>query len=349
MSKDVPGIKMDSLLAWFRANVAQVDDLEARLIGHGRSNLTYKLEAPDGRAWVLRRPPLSHVQPTAHDMAREFRVLSALKDTDVPVPRPLAFCGDPEVIGAQFYVMQFVDGFVPSNPQEVARRYDESQRRRMAEELVDNLVRLHAIRPDEVGLSDFGRPQGYLARQVRRFSEQWQRIKYREVPELDELCRRLNSFTLPESDHSIVHGDYRLDNAILDQEGHIIAILDWEMATLGDPLADVGMLRMYWARGEDEALRVAAGGLTALPGFPSWEEVAQRYAERSGRDLVNLDYYIVLAHFKLAVILENMYARYLAGGTVGEGFELVGEQAINLARRGLEIANRSNMPQLRGA
>ncbi|MCS7277057.1 MAG: phosphotransferase family protein [Dehalococcoidia bacterium] len=348
MGKDVPGIKMDNLVAWFRANVAEVQDLEARLIGHGRSNLTYKLEAPDGRAWVLRRPPLSHVQPTAHDMAREFRVLSALKDTEVPVPRPLAFCGDAEVIGAQFYIMEFVDGFVPSNPQEVARRYDEAQRRRMAEELIDDLVKLHAIRPDEVGLSDFGRPEGYLARQVRRFSEQWQRIKYREVPELDELCRRLNSFTMPESDHSIVHGDYRLDNAILDEQGHIIAILDWEMATLGDPLADLGMLRMYWARGEDDALRVAAGGLTALPGFPSWEEVAQRYAQKSGRDLVNLDYYIVLAHFKLAVILENMYARYLAGGTVGEGFELVGEQAINLARRGLEVANRSNMPQLRG-
>jgi aminoglycoside phosphotransferase (APT) family kinase protein len=349
MGKDVPGIKMDSLVAWFRANVAEVEDLDARLIGHGRSNLTYKLEAPDGRAWVLRRPPLSHVQPTAHDMAREFRVLSALKDTDVPVPRPLAFCGDNEVIGAQFYIMEFVDGFVPSNPQEVARRYDEGQRRLMAEELVDNLVRLHAIRPEEVGLGDFGRPQGYLARQVRRFSEQWQRIKYREVPELDELCRRLNSFTMPESDHSIVHGDYRLDNAILDPQGHMIAILDWEMATLGDPLADVGMLRMYWARGEDEALRVAAGALTALPGFPTWDEVAERYARRSGRDLSNLDYYIVLAHFKLAVILENMYARYLAGGTVGEGFETVGEQAINLARRGLHIADQSSMPQLRGA
>ena len=344
MGKDVPGIKMDSLVAWFRANVAEVEDLDARLIGHGRSNLTYKLEAPDGRAWVLRRPPLSHVQPTAHDMAREFRVLSALKDTDVPVPRPLAFCGDNEVIGAQFYIMEFVDGFVPSNPQEVARRYDEGQRRLMAEELVDNLVRLHAIRPEEVGLGDFGRPQGYLARQVRRFSEQWQRIKYREVPELDELCRRLNSFTMPESDHSIVHGDYKLGNTILDADGHIVAIVDWEMSTLGDPLMDLGFLYLNWV-GDEEG---AASRLSALPGYPTWDEIARRYAARSGRDLLNFDYYVVLNHFKLAVILENMYARYLAGGTVGEGFESIGERALEAARRGLALADRSDLPALRG-
>jgi len=347
MGKDVPGIVMTKLVPWFRAHVAEVDDLEAQLIGHGRSNLTYRLT--DGqRSWVLRRPPLSHVQPTAHDMGREFRVLSALKDTKVPVPRPLAFCDDPEVLGVQFYIMEYVDGFVPSNPQEVARRYDEAQRRRMAHELVDILVELHALRPHEVGLGDFGRPQGYLARQVRRFTEQWQRIRFRDVPELDELCRRLNSFTMTESDHSIVHGDYRLDNAIVDGEGRIIAILDWEMSTLGDPLADLGLLRMYWAEREEEGLRVAAGAVTALPGFPKWEEVAQRYAQKSGRDLSKLDFYVVLAHFKLSVILENMYARYLAGGTVGEGFETVGDTAIALARRGLEIADRSGMPELWG-
>ena len=349
MGRDVPGIKVEGLLPWFRANVAEVEDLEARLItGQGFSNLTYKLESPDGRAWVLRRPPLSHVQPTAHDMAREFRVLSALKDTDVPVPRPLAFCPHPEVIGAQFYIMQFVDGFVPSNPQEVARRYDQAQRRRMAEELIDDLVKLHAIRPDEVGLSDFGRPQGYLARQVRRFSEQWQRIKYREVPELDELCRRLNSFTLPESDHAIVHGDYKLGNVLVDGAGHIIAILDWEMATLGDPLMDLGFLCLSWS-GLGQAEDDGEGEPAATAGFPSWEEVLQRYAERSNRAVQALDYYVVLNHFKLAVILENMYARYLGGGTVGEGFEAIGERALQVARRGLEWAHRSSLPELRGA
>ena len=345
ITREIPGIRMEGLLAWFRANVAEVEDLQVRVItGQGFSNLTYKLEAPDGRAWVLRRPPLSHVQPTAHDMAREFRVLSALKDTDVPVPRPLAFCGENEVIGAQFYIMEFVDGFVPSNPQEVARRYDEGQRRLMAEELVDNLVRLHAIRPEEVGLGDLGRPQGYLARQVRRFSEQWQRIKYREVPELDELCRRLNSFTMPESDHSIVHGDYKLGNTILDAYGHIVAIVDWEMSTLGDPLMDLGFLYLNWV-GDQEG---AAGRLSALPGYPTWDEIAHHYAERSGRDLRNFDYYVVLNHFKLAVILENMYARYLAGGTVGEGFESIGERALATARRGLALADRSDLPALRG-
>jgi len=347
MIGDVPGIVMAKLLPWFRAKVADVDHLEAQIIGHGRSNLTYKLTCRD-RSWVLRRPPLSHIQPTAHDMGREFRVLSALKDSKVPVPRPIAYCDDLEVLGVHFYVMEYVDGFVPANAPEVAHRYREDQRRMMADELIDILVELHAIRPGEVGLEDFGRPQGYLARQVRRFTEQWQRIRYRDVPELDELCRRLNSFTMEESDHSIVHGDYRLDNAILDPQGHIIAILDWEMATLGDPLADMGLLRMYWAEREGEGLEVGSAAVTALPGFPTWEEVAQRYAEKSGRDLSRLDYYVVLAHFKLSVILENMYARFLAGGTVGEGFERIGDQAIFLARRGLEIANKSQMPQLRG-
>ncbi len=347
MAEDVPGIVMANLLPWFREHVAPVQELRASLIGHGRSNLTYRLDG-DGQSWVLRRPPLSHVQPTAHDMSREYRVLSAIKDTAVPAPRPLAFCGDPEVIGAPFYVMTYVKGFVPANPKEVAQRYDEAQRRRMGEQLVDVLATLHALRPDEIGLGDFGRPQGYLARQVKRFTEQWQRIRFRDIPELDELCRRLNQITMEESDHAIVHGDYRLDNAIVDEEGNIIAVLDWEMATLGDPLADVGMLRMYWARGVDQELSVAGVTVTSLPGFPTWDEVAQRYAEKSGRDLSQLDYYVVLGHFKLAVILENMYARYLGGGTVGEGFETIGDQVLVLARRGLRIANQSSFAPLRG-
>ena len=349
----VPGVDLERLLPWFRANVAPVSELSAELIGHGRSNLTYRVSGGGGH-WVLRRPPLSHVQPTAHDMKREFRVISALKGTDVPVPEAIALCEDAEVNGAPFYVMEYVEGLVPTDSAEVARRFDEGQRRRIGEELVDVLVRLHSIRPGDVGLEAFGRPQGYVERQVRRFTEQLGRAKTRELPELEELARRLAAAMPPEADAGIVHGDYRLDNAILSDDGHIAAVLDWEMATLGDPLADLGILRMYWPDRDAEGISVPVGGsvVMTLPGFPTWDEAAAMYAERSGRDLSNLDFFTVLGHFKLAVILENMHARYLAGTAVGAGFEgfgeHIGEYALSLGRRGLAIADGSSMAALRG-
>ncbi len=349
MPDSVPGLNFEGLLPWFRANVAPVDELSAALIGHGRSNLTYRIEA-GGRSWVLRRPPLSHVQPTAHDMGREFRILSALAPTDFPAPKPIAFCDDPNVNGPPFYVMQYVEGFIAVDATEVARRFDETQRRRIGEELVDVLVRLHSFVPEELGLADFGRPQGYLERQVRRFANQLQEIRYRDTPELDELARRLASAIPPERTAGIVHGDYRLDNAILDAEGHIIAVLDWEMCTLGDSLADVGILRMYWPD-RDDLTRIPTIGGTAvmtLPGFPTWHEAMARYQGKTAYDLSNLDFYIVLAHFKLGVILENMHRRFLGGGTVGAGFELIGQQALVLARRGLEIADASSVSGLWG-
>ncbi|TET99378.1 MAG: phosphotransferase family protein, partial [Dehalococcoidia bacterium] len=339
------------LVPWFRANVAPVDDLSAEVIGHGRSNITYRVRA-DGQEWVLRRPPLSHVQPTAHDMKREFRVISALADSEVPVPRTFALCEDLAVNDAPFYIMEYVQGMVPLDSAEFARRFDEAQRRRIADQLIDILVHLHSVVPADVGLGDFGRPEGYLERQVRRFTEQLARAKTRELPELEDLARRLAAALPAETDATIVHGDYRLDNAILDERGRIVAILDWEMATLGDPLADIGLLMMYWAD-RDELDRLAAPGIasaavTALPGFPTRDEAAARYAERSGRDLSNRDFYTVLAHFKLAVILENMHARFLAGGTVGAGFEVIGQQVLLLTRRGLEIADKSSVAALRG-
>jgi aminoglycoside phosphotransferase (APT) family kinase protein len=358
MSEQVPGVDLEKLRPWFAERVARVGapstalraGLSATIIGHGRSNLTYRIDA-DGQSWVLRRPPLSHVQPTAHDMAREFRVISALADTEVPVPRTYALCDDASVIGAPFYVMEYVDGLVPVNPQEVERRFDEEQRRRLGEELIDTLAALHAIEPASVGLGDFGKPQGYIERQVRRFREQHERIRQRDVPELDELARRLPKAIPLESDAAIVHGDYRLDNSIVSADGHIAAVLDWEMSTLGDPLADLGILRMYWRDRDADARLVAQvgnAGVITLPGFPTWQEAAQRYEAKSGRDLSGLDFYIVLAHFKLAVILENMYQRFLAGGTVGGGFETIGDQAVVLAKSGLLVAERSEVAALRG-
>jgi len=340
------GLDLERLLPWFREHVASVDKLSAQVIGHGRSNITYRLKNADA-SWVLRRPPLSHVQATAHDMGREFRILSALAPTGFPAPRPIALCEDTSVNDAQFYIMEYVDGLVPVDPNEVAGRFTEADRQRMGEELIDVLVRLHAFVPSEIGLDGFGKPQGYLERQVRRFSQQLEDIRYRETPELDELSRRLARSIPPERVPGIVHGDYRLDNAILDDDGHIIAVLDWEMCTLGDSLADLGLLCMYWGRGSTQEVAIGGTAVLSLPGFPTWEEAAARYVEKSGHDLSNLDFYTVLAFFKLGVILENMYKRFLGGGTVGAGFEIIGRQAVVLGQGGLDVADASSIVTLR--
>jgi aminoglycoside phosphotransferase (APT) family kinase protein len=344
-----PGLDLARVLPWFREHVEAVDSLTGRVVGHGRSNITYRLE-DDGRSWVLRRPPLSHVQATAHDMGREFRILSALAPTGFPAPKPIALCDDVSVNDAPFYIMEYVDGFIPVDPNEVKRRFHESARRKIGEELIDVLVQLHAFVPSEIGLDGFGKPQGYLERQVRRFSQQLESIRSpdRDTKELDELARRLPKAIPPERAPGIVHGDYRLDNAILDDEGHIIAVLDWEMCTLGDSMADLGVLQMYWSRGSSQEIAIAGTPVMALEGFPTWEEAAARYSEKSGHDLEGIDFYFVLAHFRLGVILENMHRRFLAGGTVGPGFELIGDNATLLGQRGLAIADASTIEALRG-
>ena len=351
MPDAVPGITFETLLPWFREHVADVPSLQAEVIGHGRSNLTYRLSAM-GQQWVLRRPPLSHVLPTAHDMKREFRVISALEGTKVPVPHAIALCEDTAVNGAPFYIMSFVEGIVPTDPQDTARRFDEATLGRMGEELIDTLVELHALKPEAVGLGDLGKAQGFVTRQVRRFTGQIAQSKTRDTPELDELARRLGAAIPPESDAAIVHGDYRLDNCVIDEGGRIAAVLDWEMATLGDPLTDLGMQVMYWADsepgGHPNAPGIASGSVTALPGFLKRSAAIKRYAERSGRDLSKLDFYVALAYFKLAVILEGINARYLEGGTVGAGFEGIAAQATGLARNGLAVANASEIAGLRG-
>jgi aminoglycoside phosphotransferase (APT) family kinase protein len=337
MSDKVPGIDFERLTPWFREHVSPVGELSATVVGHGRSNITYRIEA-DGKEWVLRRPPLSHVLPTAHDMKREFRVISALEGTDVAVPHAIALCEDTSVNDAPFYIMSFVRGMVPADAQAFAAKYPESMRRTIGEGLVDTLVALHAVDPANVGLSDFGRPQGFVERQVRRFSSQIeQNAKGGEGPELQELARRLQAAVPAESgDFTIVHGDYRIDNCVLADDGRIAAVLDWEMATLGDPLTDLGLKFMYWADTESGTnTGVSSNSVTALPGFMKRSEAIERYAKKSGRDLTILDFYVVLAHFKLAVIVAGIYARFLEGGT-------------NLTRAGLAMASRSNIAALRG-
>jgi aminoglycoside phosphotransferase (APT) family kinase protein len=344
------GVDLPKLTAYFADHVpgASADrPLTATLIAGGRSNLTYSLTDGEHR-WVLRRPPLGHVLPTAHDMAREHRVLSALAPTDVPVPRTYALCEDVEVNGAPFYVMEQVDGVVYRDPGALAG-LSETDARRVSDELVDVLAAIHAVDYEAVGLGDFGRPDGYLERQVRRWGEQWERSKTQELPAVDELARRLRN-ALPESGApAIVHGDYRLDNTMMapDDPGRIVAVLDWEMSTLGDPLADLGLFLLYWGQADAQVIATGAA-IDSHAGFATRDEIVDRYARVSGRAVDALDWYVVFASYKLAIIVEGINARFRMGKTVGEGFEAMGDMVAGLVHRALEQADASSIPALRG-
>jgi aminoglycoside phosphotransferase (APT) family kinase protein len=346
-----PGIEPAALAGFFAARVPGGDaPLAFRLIGDGRSNLTYLVEG-GGRRWVLRRPPLGHVLPTAHDMAREHRVMLALADTDVPVPRPLALCEDAALLGAPFYVMEHRPGVVLEEalPPDWAGSPDACRRISLA--LVDALARLHAVDFRAVGLADFGRPDGYLERQVRRWGQQWERSKTRPLPELDALAARLAAALPASPAPAIVHGDFRLGNLALDpvDSGRVVAIYDWEMATLGDPLADLGYTLIWWAEaGDTEMRRDRRMALTAAPGFLSRRELSEAYARASGRGVGAVEFYQVLALYKLAIISEGILARHLQGKTVGEGFDGYESQTAALARRALAIADASQDLKLRG-
>jgi aminoglycoside phosphotransferase (APT) family kinase protein len=329
MSPDPPGVDSAALRAYLDAERPGLVNgvLSAELIMGGRSNLTYVVS--DGEAeWVLRRPPLGHVLATAHDMSREFRVLSALAGSPVPVPGTVLLCTDESVLGAPFYLMERVEGTVYRSAQETAALSAEKARE-LSFTLVDVLAALHGVDVHAVGLQDFGHPDGYLRRQVRRWRGQLERSRSREVPGIDALADRLDAAVPDSRDATVLHGDYRLDNVIVGGDGAIAAVLDWEMSTLGDPLADVGLLLVYW-----ETLSAQAG-VTASNGFASAEEVARHYAERTGRDLSAMDWYVALGFYKLAVVAEGIYYRHTQGKTVGEGFERFATMPATLVERGL--------------
>jgi aminoglycoside phosphotransferase (APT) family kinase protein len=329
-AKDPPGLDTGALREYLNREHPGLDDgpLHAEVLPGGRSNLTYEVSGRS-RRWVLRRPPLGHVLATAHDMAREFRVLSALSGSPVPVPRTLLLCRDEAVLGAPFYLMEKVEGTVYRTARDTAALTPE-RARELALRLVDVLALLHAVDIDAVGLSDFGRPQGYLDRQVRRWRGQYEKSRSRDVPGVDELADLLAA-TVPHSrDAAILHGDYRLDNVIVGDDGDIAAVLDWEMSTLGDPLADVGLLLVYWD---------ASSGMDSVSmanGFPSGVEVAGHYARVTGRDLSELDWYTALGFYKLAVVAEGIYFRHSQGKTVGEGFERFAGMPAVLVEQGLK-------------
>ncbi|GAA4520952.1 MULTISPECIES: phosphotransferase family protein [Nonomuraea] len=332
----VPGIDRPRLFAWMGRHAPDAGEpLSVSLISGGRSNLTYLIETGERRV-VLRRPPLGHVLPTAHDMAREWRVISALAPTPVPVPGPVAFCADEDVIGAPFYLMEYVEGAAVRGREELGDLPPEGTRR-LSERLAEVLAAIHAVDYREAGLDGFGRPDGYLARQVERWCKQWERSKTEERPDFDRLAERLRRRVPAHSDGTLVHGDYRLDNTLvrLGPEPEIRAVVDWEMSTLGDPLADLGLTLTYWqdAGDEERAGIPVAGDVTAAPGFLNAAEFAAHYAKVSGRDTAELGFYVALGNFKLAVIVEGIHARFRQGKTVGEGFERIGGAVPTLIAR----------------
>ncbi|WP_405769858.1 phosphotransferase family protein [Streptomyces sp. NBC_00080] len=331
-----PGLDLDRLRALLeRERPGLVDGpLTGRLIEGGRSNLTYAVS--DGTAkWVVRRPPLGHVLATAHDMRREHRVISALHPTSVPVPRPVLLCEDPDneaAPGAPFYVMEFVEGTPYRTADELAP-LGERRTRDAILSLADTLVELHAVDPAAVGLADFGRPEGFLDRQLRRWGKQLDASRSRDLPGIDELHAALGR-GLPHSPApAVVHGDYRLDNVLIGTDDTIRAILDWEMSTLGDPLTDLGLLVMYSVPLELPNSPIST--TASAPGHPSPAELVERYATRSGRDVSAVSWYTAFAWFKLAVILEGIHYRYTLGQTVGRGFDRIGELVPVFIEHGL--------------
>jgi aminoglycoside phosphotransferase (APT) family kinase protein len=329
-----PGLDLAALHAYLSGHVpGYTGQIAARLLAGGKSNLTYRLS--DGvHEWVLRRPPLGPLTPSAHDMAREYRVVAALGATDVPVAPAVHLCEDPSVLGVPFAITGFVAGRVVQSAEEAATLGPAGQRG-CGLELMDRLAQLHAVDPGAVGLDGFGRAEGYLERQVRRWSDQWTRVRTRDVPEPLELARRLRASLPARSDRAIVHGDFRLDNVILAADDTTVrAIVDWEMATLGDPLADLAMALVYWDPLTEPVLGVRHIRAVAND-FPDAGAMAARYAERSGRAVDGLDFHVALACYKLAVIAEGIHQRYVAGATVGDGFSTVGAAVMPLLHAGL--------------
>ena len=324
------GIDVAKVEAWLNANIEGAHGpYTYSLIAGGRSNLTFHVSDSRGLQMVLRRPPLGHVLATAHDMAREHRIISAVGKTNVPVPKTLGVCIDDSVNGAPFYVMSYVAGVVLDSP-EKGELLPEHLRTTTSEHLIDVLADLHSVDIDEVGLGNLAKREGYVERQVKRWSTQWVNSKTRELPAIEEVARLLAANIPVQKDVCIAHGDFRFGNCLVDTSiGRISGVLDWELCTLGDPLADLGYIGVYWTNPGLPNKR--ANDPSGLSGFPTYEHLVERYAQRTGRDVSNIGYYRAFSSFRLAVISEGVYARYLHGA--------MGDQDIDLAPMKLGTEN----------
>ena len=336
MSNDLPHGLSPAVIPWLEANIAGAKaPFNFTMIAGGHSNLTFGVVDANGRKYVLRRPPLGHVLASAHDMGREHRIIAALSKSNVPVAPALGFCDDPAVNDAPFYVMSFVDGHVIRDVEAASRILSVPARLRASESIVDTMAAIHAVDLSAVGLDTLGKHEGYIARQLKRWYGQWNAQKTRDLPAVDRVHDELMKRIPEQGPATIVHGDYRLDNCMVDDNGNVVAVLDWEICTLGDPLADLGLLMVYWTGPGDEE-SAWAGAQTTAEGFLNRRDLAERYAKVSGRDISNIDFYVAFAFWKLACILEGVYARYL-GGALGarsaEELEPFNQQVVAAAAK----------------
>ncbi len=312
----IKGIDAEKVTQYFEREVEGAKGpLEFELITGGHSNLTYKVTDALGQRYVLRRPPTGAVIATAHDMAREHRIISAVAKTNVPVPPALALCEDESVNDAPFYVMAYVDGLVLEDAKMTEASFDEPARMQLGLEVIDVLAALHCVDPDTVGLGDLGRKENYIERQLKRWRTQWEKTKTRELPAMDQVFEGLSGKKPEQVGAAIVHGDYRLGNMLVSRDAHVAAVLDWELCTLGDPLADLGYVLNNWSEpGEfGPTARGAAVSPTAAGGFPSKADFLARYEEKTGRDTTGIDYYRAFQYWRLAAIVEGVLARYMKG------------------------------------
>jgi aminoglycoside phosphotransferase (APT) family kinase protein len=342
----VHGLDVERVSAWLADNVDEATPpFTFTMIVGGRSNLTYSVRGADGRRFVVRRPPLGHVLATAHDMAREHRIISAVGTTGVPVPPTYGLCADEAVNGAPFYVMGFVDGAVLDSPDK-AELLPVELRRPTSEHLIDVLADLHSLDVDAIGLGDLARREGYVERQLKRWSTQWANSKTRELPAVDEVAERLAARVPAQQGVVVAHGDFRFGNCMTDVEhGRIAAVLDWELCTLGDPLADVGYLSVYWT--DQGAAPRRHNDPSGTVGFPDYRDLLERYALRTGCDVSGIDFYMAFSSWRLAVISEGVYARYLHGQMgdqvdtdVIETFKVGTEQLAEAALEAISRAGR---------
>jgi len=336
--QDIEGIHADRVTAWFEQHVEGVETpLAFALIAGGHSNLTFSVTDAKGLTYVLRRPPLGHVLESAHDMGREHKIISALAGSNVPVADAIGLCRDVAVNDAPFYVMDYVAGPVLHDA-DTARALSDDERQALSLHVIDVLAELHKIDPDDVGLGDLGRKEAYLERQLRRWNKQWAASKTHEIPAMDQTSALLADRMPQQIGAAIVHGDYRLGNMIVGG-GKIQAVLDWELCTLGDPLADVGYLMNSWilpGEAEDDVTPTAAGG------FAHRSVLADRYADATGRDLAQLDYYRAFSHWRLAAIGQGVYKRYLVGAmgeNKGMDLETYKQTVSTRAEAALELLN----------
>lgn len=324
----------DRVASYLRAAVPELvgdGDISFDQFPGGAANLTYRATTAVGE-YVLRRAPLGQTAVGGHDMVREHRVLSRLWQAFPQAPRAFHLCEDPAVMGKPFFVMERRVGHVVRD----RWPFGEDRRRLVCEELVDTLARLHRVRPADVDLGDLGRPDGFVERQVAGWTRRWHAAKTREVPAMDEVAKRLGASVPDAQDVAVLHNDFKLDNTMVDDDGHVIAVFDWDMATLGDPLVDVGTTIAYWIDTDGPANAVFGDRVQPLTPYMPTDEVAQRYAVATGHDVDGIRWYVGLAHFRLAVILEQIYTRYVAGQTSDPRFASFEPAAPLLATAALD-------------